>query len=83
MQIVGTARHGSQLNDLVRDTSPDVVILDPGMFRGAFESVPVVQQLLSEHPEAKVLILTANDSVVDIRDLLKSAGSSLAIDLIN
>lgn len=72
MKIVGTARHGSELFKLVRDTSPDVVILDLGMSRGVFEPVSAVQQLLREHPKVKVLILTANDSLAYIRDLLKA-----------
>lgn len=72
MEIVGTARHGSELNDLVLKTSPDVVILDLGMSRGVFEPVSAVQQLLQEQPNVKVLILTANDSLAYIRDLLKA-----------
>ena len=39
MNIVGTASHGSKLNALVRETSPDVVILDLGMSTGIFDPV--------------------------------------------
>ena len=31
IELVGTADHGSQLHDLVREKSPDVVLLDLGM----------------------------------------------------
>jgi DNA-binding NarL/FixJ family response regulator len=72
MNIVGTASHGSKLNALVRETSPDVVILDLGMSTGVFEPVSAVQQLLKEHPNVKVLILTGNDSPAYIRDLIKA-----------
>lgn len=60
------------LHSLVRETSPDVVILDLGMSSGAFEPVSAVQQLLQEHPDVKVLILTGNDSPAYIRDLIKA-----------
>jgi DNA-binding NarL/FixJ family response regulator len=72
MQIVGTASHGSKLNALVREKSPDVVILDLGMSTGVFEPVSAVQQLVREHPNIKVLILTGNDSSAYIRDLIKA-----------
>jgi len=69
MRIVGTANHGSKLNALVREKSPDIVILDLGMSEGAFEPISAVQQLLQEHPKVRVLILTGNDSPAYIRDL--------------
>jgi len=72
MQVVGTANHGSKLNALVREKSPDVVILDLGMSEGAFEPISAVQQLLQEHPKVRVLILTGNDSPAYIRDLVKA-----------
>lgn len=71
MQIVGTDSHGSKLHTLVREASPDVVILDLSMSNGIFEPVSAVQQLLQEHPEIKVLILTGNDSPAYIRDLIE------------
>jgi DNA-binding NarL/FixJ family response regulator len=71
MQIVGTANHGSRMLSLVRELSPDVVILDLGMSSGVFEPISAVQQLLQEHPNVKVLILTGNDSPAYIRDLIK------------
>jgi DNA-binding NarL/FixJ family response regulator len=72
MEIVGTARQGSELHKLVRDTSPDVVILDLSISRDVFEPVSAVQQLLKEHPQVKVIILTASESLVYIHDLLKA-----------
>jgi len=69
MRIVGTANHGSKLHALVREKSPDVVILDLGMSTGVFEPVAAVRQLLQDHPKVKVLILTGDDSPVYIRDL--------------
>lgn len=72
MQIVGTASHGTKLPTLVREVSPDVVILDLSMSNGIFEPVSAVQQLLQEHPAIKVLILTGNDSPAYIRDLIEA-----------
>ncbi len=72
MCIVGTADQGSKLHALVRETSPDVVILDLSMDREIFEPVSAVQQLLQEHPQIKVLILTVDDSPIYIRDLIEA-----------
>ena len=36
IQVVGTADHGAELPRIVRETSPDVVILDLGMYGGNF-----------------------------------------------
>lgn len=72
MEIVGSTRQGSELHKLVRDTSPNVVILDLSISRDVFEPVSAVQQLLKEHPYVKVIILTASESPTYIHDLLKA-----------
>ncbi len=81
MQIVGIASHGSKLHTLVREVSPDVVILDLSMSNGIFEPVSAVQQLLQEHPEIKVLILTGNDSPAYIRDLIEGGRDGVCIQI--
>lgn len=58
MELVGTADHGSQLHSLVREKSPDVVLLDLGMAGEVFDPIASVKTLLREHPEVRVLILT-------------------------
>jgi DNA-binding NarL/FixJ family response regulator len=58
IELVGTADHGYLLHDLVREKSPDVVILDLGMTGEVFDPISAVKTLQQEHPEVRVLILT-------------------------
>ena len=58
MELVGTADHGSQLHTLVREKSPDVVLLDLGMAGEAFDPIAAVRTILQEYPELRVVILT-------------------------
>ena len=56
IQVVGTARSSDQLEHVVREAQPDVVVLDlhlPG--RGAFDAVA---DLREENPGVKVLFLS-------------------------
>jgi DNA-binding NarL/FixJ family response regulator len=70
---VGTAGKGSRLHDLVRDTSPDVVILDLSMPGENFEPITAVKSLLNEYPMVRVLILSGSNEPLQIR-LLIDAG---------
>ncbi len=88
IRVVGTAGHGSELPRLVRETSPDVVILDLGMTGGNFEPISSVRSLLQEHPDVRILVLTGYDDDVYIRQIvdagaygyvLKSDDFSLAL----
>ena len=70
IQVVGTADHGAELARLVRDASPDVVILDLGMTGENFEPISAVRSLLQEHPNVRILVLTGYDDEVYIRQLV-------------
>lgn len=61
IQVVGSAEHGSELPRLVRETSPDVVILDLGMSSGNFEPISAIRSILQEHPRLHILVLTGYD----------------------
>jgi len=68
--VVGTSNHGFELPKLVRETSPDVVILDLGMTGENFEPISAVQSLLHDHPEVRILILTGYDDEIYVRQLV-------------
>jgi DNA-binding NarL/FixJ family response regulator len=68
IRVVGTAMHGAELHRLVRETSPDVIILDLG-FAGEFEPVGAVKALRQTHPHVQILVLTAYESAVWMREL--------------
>lgn len=73
IEMVGTATGGDQLLQLVREKRPDVVILDLKTPKGDFKPVPVVQKLLQEFPETRILVLTGLDDPLVMRYLV-SAG---------
>jgi DNA-binding NarL/FixJ family response regulator len=73
IQVVGTATHGAELFNLVRDTSPDVVVLDLGMSTGGqYEPLTAVKTLRQTHPEVQVLVFTGYDEGVWVRGLIEA-----------
>jgi DNA-binding NarL/FixJ family response regulator len=70
IEVVGTAEYGSELHRLVRETCPDVVVLDLGMSAGSFEPVSAMRTLLDNHPDVQILVLTGYDDGVWIRELI-------------
>lgn len=73
IQVVGTATHGAELFNLVRDTSPDVVVLDLGMSSGQqYEPFTAVKTLRQAHPEVQVLVFTGYDEGVWVRGLIEA-----------
>jgi len=67
IQVVVTATHGSELPRLVRETTPDVVILDLGMSTGNFEPITTIRSLMEAYPELRILVLTGYDDDVMVR----------------
>lgn len=72
IKVVGTATHGSELSRLVRETMPDVVVLDLGMAKGNFEPVTAIRSLLAEHPSVRILVLTGYDDEVMVRSVVNA-----------
>lgn len=70
VKVVGTAAHGAELQRLVRETSPDVVILDLGMSEGVFEPTTAVKALRQAYPNVKVLVLTGYEDATWARELI-------------
>jgi DNA-binding NarL/FixJ family response regulator len=63
-EVVAEADNGTEALSLFRQFRPDVTLLDlhmPGM-----DGVDVIEQLLSEAPQARILVLTTYDSDADI-----------------
>ena len=90
IKVVGTADHGSKLMALVREKSPDVVVLDIGMSTGVFDPISAVRNVLQTFPQVHFLILTGNDNRTYIQELvaagalgyiLKSDDISLSLPL--
>lgn len=72
IRVVGTTNQGAELSRLVRETTPDVVILDLGMSTGKFEPVTAIRSLLAEHPSVRILVLTGYDDDVLVRAVVNA-----------
>jgi DNA-binding NarL/FixJ family response regulator len=59
MDVVGQAADGLQALDVVRETHPDVVLMDVRMPR--LDGIESTRRLVAEHPEIRVVALTTFD----------------------
>jgi DNA-binding NarL/FixJ family response regulator len=73
IQVVGQAGDAIQLLELVRDTSPDLVVIDirmpPTRTR---EGLEAAQQIREQHPDIGILVLSAHAEVEHAMELLAS-----------
>ena len=71
VQVVGQAGDAIQLLDLVRDTSPDLVVIDirmpPTKTR---EGLEAARQIRDQHPDIGILVLSAHAEVEHAIELL-------------
>lgn len=67
-EVVGEAADGRQAIALVKELSPDIVILDISM--PLLNGLEATRQILKIRPQTKVLILTMHESDPLIRDVL-------------
>ena len=72
IEIVGTSNKGSKVHQLVRTSSPDVVVLDLGMSTEVFEPISAVRQLRQNHPNVHILVLTGYDDPLYMREITKA-----------
>jgi DNA-binding NarL/FixJ family response regulator len=72
IQVVGTATHGSQLLSVVREKSPDVVVLDIGMSTGHFEPITAVKAVRRAYPDTQILVFTGYDDGMWVRGLIEA-----------
>ncbi len=72
IEIVGTSNKGSQVHQLVRALSPDVVVLDLGMSTEVFEPISAVRELRRNHPRVQILVLTGYDDELYMREITKA-----------
>jgi DNA-binding NarL/FixJ family response regulator len=79
IQVVGTATHGAELHRLVRETAPDVVVLDLGMSSGGFEPITAIKALRQAHPTVRVLVLTGYDDGLWVRELIAAGAQGYVL----
>lgn len=79
LQVVATADHGSQLQRLARELSPDVIILDLGMSSPPFEPVSAVRAFVGAYPDIKLLVLTGYDDDLYIREIVEAGAQGYVL----
>jgi DNA-binding NarL/FixJ family response regulator len=79
IQVVGTAAHGNELPRLVRETDPDVVVLDLGMATGTFEPAAAVKTLRETCPNVQVLVLTGYEDATWVRELIAAGAQGYVL----
>jgi two-component system response regulator NreC len=77
LEVVGEAADGWQAAAKVRETQPDVLLLDytmPGV-----NGVQLIERLREEYPQTRVLVLTAHDEPTYMRAVLAAGGSGYLV----
>ena len=77
IEIVGEAADGADAVALVRDHSPDVVLMDirmPGL-----DGLAATAQVIAAHPEARVVILTTFDDDEYVYEALRAGASGFLL----
>ena len=59
LKILGEASNGEQAVKMAQDLEPDVIVMDVRMPK--MSGVEATRKIKSEHPDVKVLVLTAHD----------------------
>jgi ATP/maltotriose-dependent transcriptional regulator MalT/ActR/RegA family two-component response regulator len=72
-RIVGEAGDGRQAIELVRNLSPEVVIMDITM--PEFNGIEATREIVSEHPSAKVVALSMHSGKSFVEGMLKAGAA--------
>src|SRR4051812_36366266 len=65
VQVVGEARDGQQLVDLVDTLLPDIVLTDIAM--PVMDGITAISRMHASHPEVRLLVLSMHDNVDVVR----------------
>jgi DNA-binding NarL/FixJ family response regulator len=71
-EVVGEASNGEEAVELMRQTHPDVVLMDLSM--PVLDGIEATRRIVEEHPDAKVVVLTMHDDATRTRAAI-SAGA--------
>jgi len=77
MEVVGQAEDGRTLLKMLREMSPDVVIMDVAMPN--LNGIEATRQVMHEFPEVKVIALSMHDDRRFVINMLKSGASGYLI----
>jgi len=74
IQLVAESRRGSELAALVRQTRPDVLLLDL-LIEPEFDALSVVRNLHADHPNLKICLLSAFLKPTLVKKLLQAGAN--------
>jgi two-component system response regulator NreC len=77
LEVVGEAADGAQAVRLVRELTPDVVVMDIGM--PGVGGIDATARIKREHPATKLLILSMHDDQGYLRQALRAGASGYVL----
>jgi len=72
--VVGEAKDGDEAIVMYRALRPDLLLLDLAMPKK--DGLTVIKEIISKHPEAKIILITASDDQQFIQNCLDSGALS-------
>jgi len=73
-EVVGEASNGEEAVTLMRETHPDIVLMDLSM--PVLDGVSATRRIIEEFPEAKVVVLTMHDDPALTRSALEAGAAA-------
>ena len=81
IEIVATANDGRQVVPLITRTNPDIVLLDMRM--PEMDGLTCLERIRKQHPQVKVVMLSAFDDHERVRAALKRGASAYIVKTVN
>ena len=72
--VVGEAQDGAEAVEIFPKINPDLLLLDLAMPKK--DGLTVVKEIIAQHPDAKILLITASDDQKVIQQCLDSGATS-------
>lgn len=77
MEVIGEAENGQQALDLVRELSPDIVIMDIAM--PSLNGVEATRLILKDHPNTRVIAFSMHTEKHIVREIMKAGASAYVL----
>jgi DNA-binding NarL/FixJ family response regulator len=75
--VIGEATNGEEAIELARDLKPNVIVMDVGM--PGMDGIQAAKQIVANHPDIKIVMLTQHDNDSDILASLAAGASGYCL----